>query len=45
VDQIVACRNSRFCKRVELTWQNFVLVSDSGAQTGANFDPENFGNR
>ena len=42
MDDLVACRKCR--KRIELTGQSVALVSD-GAAAGADFDPENFGNR
>jgi hypothetical protein len=45
VDELVACRNLRCRKRFELTGQSVVLVSDSAAPAGADFDPETFGNR
>jgi hypothetical protein len=42
VDELVACRKCR--KRFELTGQSVVLISGAPAG-GADFDPENFGNR
>ena len=44
VDEMVACRNIRCRKRIELTGQSVVLVSGAPAP-GENFDPETFGNR
>ena len=41
VDDLVACRKCR--KRIELTGQSTVLISDSLGDPSA--DPENFGNR
>ncbi len=43
IDEMVACRKCR--KRFELTGQSVVLISDSAAAQGADFDPETFGNR
>jgi hypothetical protein len=42
VDDLVACRKCR--KRIEITGQSVVL-SDGAPAPGADFDPENFGNR
>lgn len=44
MDDLVACRKCR--KRFELTGQSVVLMSGAPVgQPGADFDPENFGNR
>ncbi len=43
VDEMVACRKCR--KRFELTGQTVVLLPGPPASSGAEFDPENFGNR
>lgn len=45
VDDMVACRNIRCRKRIELTGQTVVLVSEGGSTPPPDFDPENFGNR
>jgi hypothetical protein len=44
VDDMVACRNIRCRKRIELTGQTVVLLAGAPA-TGEDFDPETFGNR
>ena len=44
VDDMVACRNIRCRKRIELTGQSVVLVAGAPAP-GEDFDPETFGNR
>ena len=43
IDEMVACRKCR--KRFELTGQSVVLTGSAPAPPGADFDPENFGNR
>jgi hypothetical protein len=43
LDDIVACRKCR--KRIELTGQSVVLISDAPGPPGRDFDPETFGNR
>jgi hypothetical protein len=45
-DDLVACKNLRCRKRIEVTGvQSVVFLSETGAAGGAASDPDNFGNR